>query len=384
MRKRVVMKLTELEASDASYISLVKAGAIRAPFKILKSEDGMKRLNLAALFGFGGTQEPATPAVAAYVAKSEDAPGIARALTASGITVAKTEERDGIVVMALKEDFEITEDSAVLRANDQVSVVLENVEKSFYSWPDTGDFAANVQKAGFFPGLNLGSQVLTETIYNIMEASSGEEAITRVQKAVADFGGYVEALVKAVPTEAFKAESLVPVAEEATSTETTETTETTEKADGTEGTEEGTPAETPETTEAVKTDDDDLDIDTAKAPATDPKLDVKKTEGSEEPVATEPTETKKSDDDLLAKIGGLITAAITPVTEQITAMKGELDGIKQTAGEALTLAKKTDGDLNGTVHTETAADDVAATVARKSEPTKAVFDTALKFEGFER
>jgi len=208
-RKKVVIQARELSDMDVNIISLVKRGANRIPFRIVKS-DGESTMNISNLFVWKQEPEPVVASVIAVVlAKTADQELYTKALSKGGFEVDHvTEGENDITLMFTKSDE--MEDAVALKISDDAAVVISGVEKGLLAFPDSNSFIENITKAGFAPSYRIANDILTETVGNIIfSEGDAEETKTAVQKAIEDFGGYIDAILSTIPVQAFKAEEIL-------------------------------------------------------------------------------------------------------------------------------------------------------------------------------
>ncbi len=371
-RHKVKMSLTELGEPEVSHISLVKRGAMRTPFKIIKSEteEAMKHgIDLRGLFFGVKKAESLAPEVVALVVKTEEAEGITASLLERGHTVLKTEEdSEGLTTLALKEEFDM-EEAVVFKANEHVGVAVANVKKAFYSWPDSGEFAENIQKAGFFPGLYLANEVLTETVYSIMNSvEQPAEATAKLETALKQHQEYVMALSQNLPVKAFKFEDLAPKAPEAPA----EPAEPVVKAEGEEEGGESTPVVQEEGTEE---------------PPAEGAEPVVKAEGEEEAPAVAPIDPDK----FMGTLQEMITKAVSGVETSLakkfdtgmSEVTGKVEALKKDVDSVKEQARKAEEAVHGTLTPGAETDESGKTGIQKTEKKESVFNNVLKFDGLE-
>jgi len=207
-RKKVIIQARELSEMDVNIISLVKRGANRIPFRIVKS-DGESTMNISNLFVW--KQEPQLPAVVACVlAKTANHDAYTKALNEGGFEVdhVNIAEDETVTLMFTKSDE--MEDAVALKISDDAALIVVGVEKGLLSFPDSNSFIENITKAGFAPSYHIANEILNETVGNII-FSEGDAAETKeaVSKAISDFGGYIEAILSTIPVQAFKAEEIL-------------------------------------------------------------------------------------------------------------------------------------------------------------------------------
>ena len=208
---KVEVEANELRNGDIKKISLVTNGAIRAPFKILKTEEieegktGLKS-TLAKVFGQVDTADK-TRVVALFVRKS-----VAR----DWLPIIKNHgfraERDhasleGDILVLKQEGFDEDEEGAVVALNQDVAVQLSHVSKYFDPYPLSSSFEENVAAGSFWPGVSNAFSSLENTVWSVLnEADSPEEAAADVSKQVKAFSKYINSLVAELPGTVFKME----------------------------------------------------------------------------------------------------------------------------------------------------------------------------------
>lgn len=367
---KVSLDLTEMYNADVKFISLVKRGANKIPFRIIKSEDGLmgkKLFNLETLFSAKKT-EVIVPAIVGFaVAKSDKTAGFVEALEQKGYKFTQ-EDVDGGVICTLKSvDPEAV---TTLKVSDDVAVMLEGVTKSFYGFSESTDFTEQMSTGGFFSSLYIAMDVLGDTVCNAMYTADDVAPVEVIRKAFQDAQNYVTALVSAIPVDCFKLEKLEPVVKAAPPADGVGFDEgavcKTTKEEG-ESVEKATSKTCPECGATCA-----ADATTCKSCGA--SLSVKKEDVSapvEEipPVATDVVKT--------------VTDMIATLTAALTAKMDEgFTAIQKTADEAKSIAQKSDEVLSHVLIGSTAPG-MESVQKQASETTKAVFDDVLKFDGFE-
>jgi hypothetical protein len=235
----------ELTGASVSHISLVDRGANREPFRIIKHEGEGQMLDFSK--GFAGVfqkTEARPPAIVAVAFQKGFDPAIAASILAeaglkhgdaveddTSLTFPMTDAKDGDVEKAL-----------VFKINDQVAMAIrfddpEMIRKGFVGYDfESTDFKDVLGTNTAMPSIGVGMSALQDTIWNIMaESDTVEVAKGDIEKAVNDFGGYVQEVINRVPATAFKLEA-------AASKITAAKTETGDQSKDTENKEEGKPA----------------------------------------------------------------------------------------------------------------------------------------------
>jgi len=206
-----ILTLHALEDVDVSCIGFVKAGANRAPWKIMKS-DGPKPKENAPMIDFQKLFKiapPAVPTVAAIiVSKDADQDFIKARIEAAGFLTDSVEEQGDVFLYKQITAALDTEDVVVIKFDDDLAVMVQKISKTFSDMNfGSGDFDEVLSQEGFFPSMRLGMDILGHTIGNIMsKAEAQSEAATEIDDAIVQFRGYVSDLLSAIPTEAFKLE----------------------------------------------------------------------------------------------------------------------------------------------------------------------------------
>ncbi len=211
-RRKVTIQAQELTEMDVERISLVKRGANRVPFRIIKSQgdNSMSQftLSLTKLFQKDAASvEPTLVAIA--LSKSADVELVTTALVGGGFEIDHVVEGEEVNSLMLVKGDDL-EGLFAIKINDDCAVLIKDFEKGLSSWPDSNSFVENITTAGFAPSFRLANEILSETVSNIMY-SEGDAEVTKsgISKAMNDFQGYVEAVMETIPVQAFKAENIL-------------------------------------------------------------------------------------------------------------------------------------------------------------------------------
>lgn len=203
---KLQIKANELVNTDASFVSLVKRGANRIPFRITKEDTEMLDLHKIGRTLFHKA-DPTPEIVGAIIAPGADLTEVAALFKEAGLTpkeFVKTEQ-DGIVTVA-KAGYEDAKDVALIKMGDDLTVAVSNLKKSFDSYAyNSTDFNAVMSTEGVYPSMCVAKEALGSVISNILyKASSPAEAASMVGAAIDDFKTYMVGLLGAVPMTAFK------------------------------------------------------------------------------------------------------------------------------------------------------------------------------------
>jgi len=386
-RKKVVIQARELSEMDVNIISLVKRGANRIPFRIVKS-DGDPTMNLSNIF----LKKPAPALVAVVLAKTADQEAYTKALADGGFEVDHVLTGEGddktISLMFTKSD-EVT-DAVAFKVSDDAALVISGVEKGLLAFPDSISFIENITKAGFAPSYRIANDILTETVGNIIFSEGDAEATkTAVQKAIEDFGGYIEAILSTIPVQAFKAEEIVVDVEKgllnspakpkkkAKKKPVKETKDEDEQEDDAEAEDDSDADDSSADDSGDDSGDDESGDDDAEGSEDDDSEEVSKDPKAEDDSSEDGTKDEDKDDAIAA-----MSKSLTGIAEGIAELKtSQTDAVKVLSDRLTDLeakVKKTDEALAGTVNAED-TDDVTD-VGDEPQKTKAVkWDNILNF-----
>lgn len=245
---KVTIDAAEIVDARTDIISLVKRGANRLPFRVIKSEEeDMLDLFKAGRIIFGKSEKK--PEVVAVMFGTEpDADLLAKTFATAGLDPAKLtkSEADEVITFA-KSDVEKAQGTVLVKSGDAV-VAVSGLAKSFDSWGGSSDFVSAIRANTFYPSIYSSQDVFTSCIYSIMSNSnSPDEAASRVAACADDYKNYIVMLTANLPASAFhldhgfyslaKSETPVVKSEEPKAEEPVATTETVTTEAAVEGTE---------------------------------------------------------------------------------------------------------------------------------------------------
>jgi hypothetical protein len=227
----MVIKANELTEGRVEKISLVDRGAIRQPFKIMKrevkgaartaqkGETGMptvlkgvfKRADAKPAAKKVSKSEPRV--VAALVAGDAVDKEMLQRLKAAGL---RTDDRldveiDDEEIVIFRQDGcpdDFTEDHLVVKSDEDVAVVCENVQKGLLSLPQTGsesELADNFTQSSIIPGISTALDSIACQVWKgIYGADSPGAAAACIDAVFGEASNYLKSLVGAIPVAAFK------------------------------------------------------------------------------------------------------------------------------------------------------------------------------------
>ena len=368
-------------------ISLVRRGANRIPFRLLKGDTDM--LDLSRLFK---SDLEASRVTAVVVRKGAEEAAKAR-LTAAGLSVANPEEGDESTIFHQGKNPEAGD--IIVKMDEDVGVVV-HVAKGFkpYEFQSEG-FKQSMKVEGFYPSVTTAFDTLRTVMHRALEKSaSPEDAVGNVAAAIDDFKGYVGKLTSSLPKSAFQLDGLfAPVAssiakaegdpEEKDGEEETEdsTEEKPEESGEKPAGEEGEEEESEEKDETKP--DDQSTADKAPIPPNQPT----NPETQEAAVAVDPSKKTvppsaepviKADQmaDFRALLAETLTGLTSVITEKTGAIAASVDKVNQRLDGVETRVAKAEKTVRGTVLGDAPEDRLGGLL--KSDPAELpLLDTAF-------
>lgn len=202
---KIKMQGSELRKVDIEFLSLVKRGANRAPFKVVKSEGGGITGAVRKYFQMGD----ANPSVVAVFVEQDALERTVPNLAKAGFDISKGELLEEGAMLFKQVGFEDCKAVVMVKSEKSVGFAVANVAKYADCFAGSLSFDENVAQSGFYPGLNTAIGALQSTICNILsDSDDGGEALSQVQGEIKAFADYVTQMLKALPEEVWKFETL--------------------------------------------------------------------------------------------------------------------------------------------------------------------------------
>jgi len=205
---KVEIEASELVNGDIKKLSLVEHGAIRQPFKILKTEEiastkGGVRNTINKIFGQSDEQQ-----IAALFVRKDVARKVIPMIKEQGFRVEKDHaEMMGDVLVLKQEGYDPDADLPIVALNTDVAVQLSSLSKFFDPFPASSSFSDNVAAGSFWPGMHNAMESLADTVWNVLnDSDSPDGAASDVAKQVKAFSTHLNNLVAELPTSVFKME----------------------------------------------------------------------------------------------------------------------------------------------------------------------------------
>ena len=208
---KLSIEATELVGTDVNFVSLVKRGANRIPFRIMK-EENEAMLDLGKIGRQLFQKKEAAPALVGIIlSKDADVEAITLALREAEIdlgTLTKTEDATS-VSFAKADVASVREDEvSILKCSDDVSLVVTGLQKGFGSWNvDSSSFLDKVKASSFYSSVSNAASVFSDCAYDALyDADSPAAASTLIGQMADDFKTYLTTLANGLPVQAFKAD----------------------------------------------------------------------------------------------------------------------------------------------------------------------------------
>lgn len=348
MKIKAVAK--EMKEADVRFISLVKRGANRIPFRIVKSEkeSGMIDLSKPLKILKGEKPQAASPEVVGVVVFDQGDEAVMvdvrKSLTDHGFAVdTVTKNEDGTVLFSA--GAVDAEDATIVRLSEDMAVVVKGFSSYNQALSESTNFSEVMAAQGYFQGVRTACDALVYTMQNVLQkAESSQDAATKVNSILSSFSTYVGTMTKGLPVAAFKAD--MSVSEVVKSAK--------EKSKTTPGADDKAP-EGADPKEWAKMSPEQKAEWKAKAKAKKDEADAAaaKSEGEQAPAAGESAPAAKSEQsdgglkEVLAQLGELtktvqgVAGEVGEVVKAQKSLEGRVDEIARKADNAAQAVKTT-------------------------------------------
>lgn len=368
------LKLNEIVDGKVEFVSLVKAGANRIPFRIYKSED-KHMIDLDAFELFKAEKVEAKPSIAAVVVNKDSNLDLVKArIEKAGLSIEQMDEQEkGIVFKQKDAEGQV----ALLKIDNDIVLQIDNVSKSFKSMNfETESFAELFSQAGAIPTLKTGLDVLQETILNILyKAADSAKAAESVKKSIDEFSSMAFTLVNGIPQVAFKMEDpeiLEALQKEHAPKEEEKLEKQEEQSEDEVEAEEAEDEDSEEGVEDDESDDEEEevskmdDMEDEEKTYSDKKKKMKKTKGKKMKKSEDATNMVKQLTDVIKK----------EFDSRFSEIQKTVDEMNERVGKTEQLVKSTDEALNGIVIHDNAQDRVSKSANGMASDSFVHFDTA--------
>jgi hypothetical protein len=211
MGKKVTIEARELTDVEVSKISIVKRGANRLPFRIIKeNKEVNSMIDLSKLFFSKKEESPQPKIVALALEKGEYSDSILKSLEEIGFSgVAFDHTNDAVTLIKSEGDCDLNALTPIKMKNGAVAFI-SNIEKSIYidSETEAGFMDAMVVNS-VYPSINTAIYTLQDMIGAMLwESMSKAETTAALGVLLDDFKSYVMSVFNAVPEVMYKMEKL--------------------------------------------------------------------------------------------------------------------------------------------------------------------------------
>jgi hypothetical protein len=204
---KIKVPATEIENADVEQISLVKHGANRIPWRILKAEDALEEaeggLMQQIATTFGKNPADVTSQITSVVAR-EGAEKLDVVMKELGLD---TEQVDRVEDLIIYKQDGFDDDATLFALNEDIAVGVSGISKEFM--PSYGtDFSENIASQSFYPALGAAVNALMDSVHSSVSKTIHGET-PELDKPLHAFSKYVKGLVKNLPTSVFKMDEIL-------------------------------------------------------------------------------------------------------------------------------------------------------------------------------
>jgi len=212
---KVTVDAVELKDANVTHISLVKRGANRIPFRVVKESQETKMINIDLSKVLKGAkveaQAPAVvaPSVVAFVvSKANLTDGVMTAIKEAGYSVDNVVAREDGTCVVKQGDMEVDfENDSILRISENLVAVCKGYEP--YETEELG-LVEVINAHSFFPSLYNACDALREVSYEALKmAATPQEAVAALGPILDEFKGYILSIASAIPSAVFKMDDAV-------------------------------------------------------------------------------------------------------------------------------------------------------------------------------
>jgi hypothetical protein len=209
---KVKVVANELVDTDIEMVSLVRHGANRCPFKVLKSEDD-EPASLGDKFQSFFSLAKGDVAVSAYFIRKDAADKLLPILKAEGVDTSNVSETEGVVRVQVSE----AAPKGFVQLGDALAVAINQPLKEFSEESVVKAYADSGGPTGFAPSVNLAVAGLADAVWSLLNSGeaegSREERVAKVDSMLASFRKYITSLAKTLPEQVFKVEAAARAAQ---------------------------------------------------------------------------------------------------------------------------------------------------------------------------
>jgi len=204
MKVRVVAN--EIMDCDIEMVSLVRHGANRCAFKVLKSEDD-KPATLADRLQSFFTIAKGEFTVTAYFIRKDATDALLPVLKAAGVDTSRVSEADGVTRVTLSDD----QPRGYVQLTSALAIAVDQPIKEFSDESIVKAYAEGAGLSDFAPGVHLAVDGLAGAVWSLLNSNEVEgqrdERIAKVDSMLASFRKYITSLARMLPSQVFKVEA---------------------------------------------------------------------------------------------------------------------------------------------------------------------------------
>ena len=198
---KVKMKAAELVDVDLQLVSMVKNGAIREPFKIVKQEETLED-KFHKVFS-----KEAKPHLTCVIVKKDKAKEVAMKMVDAGIVPDMTETtlKEGSVLFKL-EGYKDEDTTVLMKSNEDVYMGFSRISKEYAPY-SLENFEDKLEMVSIMPSIDGATYCLSNEIVNcIYGADSKTEAKKKMVEKMDVFKKFVSKLLDQMPESVYKLE----------------------------------------------------------------------------------------------------------------------------------------------------------------------------------
>jgi len=204
---KVKVVANELVDTDIEMVSLVRHGANRAPFKVLKSDDEDDKPTLGDKLQSFFSLKKDEYNVVAYFIRKDAAEAVLPVLKSHGVDIEKAAEKDGVVSVPVSD----APAKGFVQLNDALAVAVDQPLREFSDESIVKAYAEGLGLSDFAPGVSLAVRGLADAVWTLLNPANAADArddrVAKVDSMLASFRKYVTSLAKALPEQVFRVEA---------------------------------------------------------------------------------------------------------------------------------------------------------------------------------
>lgn len=205
---KIKVLANELVDTDIEMVSLVRHGANRCPFKVVKTDDEESLMDKVGekLANFLTISSNDEPRVITYFVKEDKKDEILPVLKKHGIDIDSATVKDGIVIIK----GEGGKQKGFLQLSDYVAIAISHPLDEFQQGSIVKTYSDRLGFGGFAPGVRLATDVLAEVVWSVLNSNeeSGKAArVEKVDEILSSYSEYIKSVSELLPDTVFKLEA---------------------------------------------------------------------------------------------------------------------------------------------------------------------------------